>query len=95
MHIIIHYRNYMVATTTISHLLILDLKRDSKNKIMYPFTLHTPQHPFISILIRDKRSWQTVLSQITFIMNHQDYRYVRIEIYIYICIYNCSAYFYI
>lgn len=66
----------MVATTTISHLLTLDLKRDSKNKIIHPFTLHTPQHPFISILIRDKRSWQTVLSQITFIVNHQDYRYV-------------------
>lgn len=66
----------MVATTTISHLLILDLKRDTGKENIYPFTLHMPQHPFITILTQDKHSWQTILSQMTFILNHQDARYV-------------------
>lgn len=67
-------KNYMVATTTISHLLILDLKRDTAKENIYPFTLHMPQHPFITILTQDKHSWQTILSQMTFILNHQDAR---------------------
>ncbi|XP_029048678.2 focadhesin [Osmia bicornis bicornis] len=67
-------RNYTVAATALSRLLILDLKYDKENKIMYPFTLHVPQHPFIMILTRDKRSWQTVLNQMMFIMNHPDPR---------------------
>lgn len=67
-------KNYMVATTTISHLLILDLKCGTKNETMYPFTLYTPQHPFIMILNQNKDSWQTILSQMTFILNHQDTR---------------------
>lgn len=66
----------MVATTAISHLLILDLKRGTENETIYPFTLHTPQHPFIIILSQNKDSWQTILSQMTFILNHQDTRYV-------------------
>lgn len=70
------FRNYMVATTTISHLLILDLKRDTGKENIYPFTLHTPQHPFITILTQNKHSWQAILSQLTFIVNHEDPRYV-------------------
>lgn len=77
-----HFRNYVVITTTISHLLILDLKRGMKNETL--FTLHTPQHPFIIILTRDNQSCQTVLNQMTFIMNHQDPRYV------YRCIYDLT-----
>ncbi|XP_003707265.2 focadhesin [Megachile rotundata] len=67
-------RNHTVSATVISRLLILDLKYDKENKSMHPFTLHVPQHPFIMILTQDKRSWQTVFNQLTFIMNHQDPR---------------------
>lgn len=80
-----HFRNYTVAATALSRLLILDLKYDKENKIMYPFTLHVPQHPFIMILTRDKRSWQTVINQMMFIMNHPDPRYVCRYTYIYFC----------
>ncbi|OAD52680.1 Focadhesin [Eufriesea mexicana] len=65
-------KNYVVITTTITHLLILDLKRGMENETL--FTLHTPQHPFIIILTQDNQSCQTVLNQMTFIMNHQDPR---------------------
>ncbi|KOC63321.1 Focadhesin [Habropoda laboriosa] len=65
-------KNYTVAATTINRLLILDLKCDTGSKTIYPFTLHVPQHPFIVILTKDKFSWQTVLNEMSFVVNHQD-----------------------
>ncbi|CAK9809148.1 Focad [Anthophora plagiata] len=67
-------KNYTVSATIISRLLILDLKDDTGNKTMYPFTLHVPQHPFIIILTKDKFSWQSVLNEMSFVANHPDPR---------------------
>ncbi|XP_076235300.1 focadhesin isoform X2 [Calliopsis andreniformis] len=65
-------KNNVVAATAIGRLLLLDLKHIKENETIYPFTLHIPQHPFIMILNRDKHSWRTVLSEMTFLLNHSD-----------------------
>ncbi|XP_078036049.1 focadhesin [Augochlora pura] len=67
-------KNYTVATTAIGHLLVVHLRNSKEDDALYPFTLHAPQHPFITILNRDKYSWQCVLHQMASIMNHQDLR---------------------
>ncbi|XP_076762769.1 focadhesin [Xylocopa sonorina] len=67
-------KNHMVTAMTISRLLILDLQSSTKDNTIYSFTLHAPQHPFIVILNQDKYSWQTILNEMTFIMNHHDPR---------------------
>ncbi|KZC06418.1 PREDICTED: focadhesin [Dufourea novaeangliae] len=65
-------KNFVVSATAIGRLLTLILKNNNENNAMYPFTLHAPQHPFIMILNQDKYSWQTVLNQMMYIMNHQN-----------------------
>jgi len=51
-----------------SQLLILDWKA-----YKHKYTLQVPnQHPFITILNQEKRSWRSVLNQMELIMHHHD-----------------------
>ncbi|XP_011160080.1 focadhesin [Solenopsis invicta] len=65
-------KNYQAITVAVSQLLILNWKsRDKCNE----YTLQVPtQHPFITILTQDKRSWRSILNQMKFILHHHDRR---------------------
>ncbi|KYM96532.1 hypothetical protein ALC62_12796 [Cyphomyrmex costatus] len=63
-------KNYQMITVAISRLLILDWKSHNRCN---EYTLDIPtQHPFITILTKEKLSWKSVLNQMKFIMHHHD-----------------------
>ncbi|EZA59023.1 hypothetical protein X777_16983 [Ooceraea biroi] len=69
--------NYQAITVAMSQLLILDWKAcDERDR----YALQVPnQHPFITILNQEKRSWRCVLNQMKLIMHHRDKQYDFLE----------------
>ncbi|KAG7204192.1 hypothetical protein KM043_002028 [Ampulex compressa] len=70
-------RNYAAFVAAMNQLFILHLKSyaaQDDQKSVCLFTLHTPQHPFITILNRDANNWRVVLDQMKYIINHPDPR---------------------
>lgn len=68
-------KNFSAVTSTIAGLLLLDLKsRISSNKVyMCPFSLKTPQHPFITVIEKNPEAVTDVLSQMQAICNGPEY----------------------
>nr|CAD7568632.1 unnamed protein product [Timema californicum] len=67
-------RNFTGIIPAIGSLLILDLKFRLSNNEVYkcPFTLRSPQHPFITILKQKKEVWLDVFNQIQFMCQHKE-----------------------
>ncbi|KOB67111.1 Uncharacterized protein OBRU01_18982, partial [Operophtera brumata] len=67
--------NYSAIISTMAGLLILDLKSRLIPGTTYKcqFSLKSPQHPFITVLERNKGAEEDVLAQMQALCNHPDY----------------------
>ncbi|XP_063226098.1 focadhesin isoform X2 [Bacillus rossius redtenbacheri] len=66
--------NHCGLVPSIGSLLILELRAQhaSNNNYRCPFTLRSPQHPFISLLKQESSTWPDIFSQMSFVFNHKD-----------------------
>jgi hypothetical protein len=60
--------------SAVGQLMILDLniRHASGQGYKCPFNLHSPQHPFLTILKRKESSWDEIVNQITSIASSKD-----------------------
>ncbi|XP_059487543.1 focadhesin isoform X2 [Neocloeon triangulifer] len=60
--------------SAVGQLMVLDLKLrlQAGQDYINPFNLHSPQHPFVTILKRNQNAWDEIVNEISTICNHSD-----------------------